>query len=1100
MAALPALPSFAAKAVLSVENTDGYARLVYAFDRAPSARAEMLSGVLVVSFDDEVAVDVGHVASALPDYVTAARRDPDGRATRFALGREVRLNVTEAGERLFVDLLPASWRGLPPPLPRAVIEELTERSRKVDEMRAELDRLVQARRMPVGFEAGTHPAFTRLIFLLPEPVDVAFGSTGGEGNLVFDLPLAFDPAVARAAVSPEIVSISAHTGEKELVISLSANAHEMRGFREDDTFVVDILKDQPSATLVTAGEIASAPAPEGQPAADASMQPANQNAAAPMPAVAPREAGTKADADEALPMRALDVAVTRGSVEIDLPYGIDVPAALFARGKRLFLVFDSKGTFDPQPMVARSEGMVRRAVLSSSDGGQLIEIETDELRLASLRPEGDAWTLTIGEASRGASRPLTLDTAFAENGRAIVRAQMQGAGSVHWIDMAGGRRAVVTARPPTRSILRPREFVEFRSMAAMHGLVIEPIADDVAVKVVGDAVEISRDEGLTVSVAGATGPARRATSLRPNSPFEASAWRSARANPQRMANELLRAASQSEGRERTSARVALARHHLAAGNAAEANAVLDVARADAGELEADANVLLMRGSALVMLRRFDDAIAVLGSGALNGSSEAALWRMMAEAALGRVGAARLSYEAGRDVIAALPEDLQALFGQTMVEVAIAAGDLAGASGELESIDRSGIEEGRERRALLRGRIAEAQGQSGLALDAYAEALTGEDEIAAAEARFASIVLRHDIEQIDHARAMAELEGLTTVWRGDQVEADGLAALSRLYAADARWRDAFATLGTLSAEFPAERVTVELADEMQAAFTTLFLGEGEDAAPLTLDSLALFYDFKSLAPQGRRGDAMIRRLADRLVAADLLEQAADLLEYQIAHRLAGAARAQVAANAAIVHLMNRKPARAQLVLDQTRIANLPKELLRRRLMLEARALAELSRTDLALELVEGLEGDDIVRLRADALWHARRWQAAAEMLELGIGDGWRGDAPLGEAARDDVLRAAIGYALAGDAIGTDRMRAKFGMKMAGSPDVAAFDLATQPVDLRGADFREIARAATMTDTLDRFIAEYKARYPQGEEAGQPGENSAARREAPAGISG
>ena len=84
-------------------------------------------------------------------------------------------------------------------------------------------------------------------------------------------------------------------------------------------------------------------------------------------------------------------------------------------------------------------------------------------------------------------------------------------------------------------------------------------------------------------------------------------------------------------------------------------------------------------------------------------------------------------------------------------------------------------------------------------------------------------------------------------------------------------------------------------------------KGDDMQPV--DALGMFYEFRELTPIGRRGDEMIRRLADRLVAVDLLDQAAELLQYQVDKRLEGAARAQVAARLAMVYLTNRKPDRA-----------------------------------------------------------------------------------------------------------------------------------------------------------------------------------------------
>ena len=54
--------------------------------------------------------------------------------------------------------------------------------------------------------------------------------------------------------------------------------------------------------------------------------------------------------------------------------------------------------------------------------------------------------------------------------------------------------------------------------------------------------------------------------------------------------------------------------------------------------------------------------------------------------------------------------------------------------------------------------------------------------------------------------------------------------------------------------------------------------------------SLFYDNIDLTPIGADGDEMIRRMADRLVAVDLLGPAANLLAYQVNKRLDGVARA------------------------------------------------------------------------------------------------------------------------------------------------------------------------------------------------------------------
>jgi hypothetical protein len=259
------------------------------------------------------------------------------------------------------------------------------------------------------------------------------------------------------------------------------------------------------------------------------------------------------------------------------------------------------------------------------------------------------------------------------------------------------------------------------------------------------------------------------------------------------------------------------------------------------------------------------------------------------------------------------------------------------------------------------------------------------------------------------------------------------------------------------------------------FDSLFIaGKGDGLPPV--EALGLFYDFRELTPIGRRGDEMIRRLADRLVAVDLLDQAAELLQHQVDNRLQGAGRAQVATRLAIIYLTNRKPDRALGTLQNTRSAELSNELRDERLLLEARAMSEMRRYDIALELVANIKGSEATRLQSDILWAARRWREAAEQIELFYGERWRDFAPLNDAERNDILRAAIGYALGEEPIGLGRLREKYAAKMADGPDRRAFDVVSAPIGTSGAEFQDVAKKISAVDTLDAFLRDMRARYP------------------------
>jgi Pyruvate/2-oxoacid:ferredoxin oxidoreductase gamma subunit len=280
------------------------------------------------------------------------------------------------------------------------------------------------------------------------------------------------------------------------------------------------------------------------------------------------------------------------------------------------------------------------------------------------------------------------------------------------------------------------------------------------------------------------------------------------------------------------------------------------------------------------------------------------------------------------------------------------------------------------------------------------------------------------------------------------------------------------------------------DFVQRVTAVMMAGKG-DALP-AIDALALFYDFRELTPIGRRGDEMIRRLIDRLVAVDLLDQAAELLQHQVDQRLDGVAKASVAARLAVIYLMNHKPAKAQAVLRATRTADLSNEIRVPRLMIEARALSDLGRHDFALEVVAGLEGRESLRLRSDIYWASRNWQKAAEHIELLYGDRWKSFEPLSDAERADMLRVGVGYALAEDKLGAARLRDKYAAKMAEGPDGRAFDVVTGGLGSSSPEFREVARLVAAGDTLSGFLRDLKARYPEMHgvlpEAAGPGANA------------
>ncbi|WP_415683587.1 hypothetical protein [Breoghania sp.] len=298
--------------------------------------------------------------------------------------------------------------------------------------------------------------------------------------------------------------------------------------------------------------------------------------------------------------------------------------------------------------------------------------------------------------------------------------------------------------------------------------------------------------------------------------------------------------------------------------------------------------------------------------------------------------------------------------------------------------------------------------------------------------------------------------------------------------------------------PGSETTRLLQEEMNAVFSSLYLdGKADEMEPI--EAFVALLRFPRFDAIGADGDLMVRRLADRLISVDLLDQAAELLQYQVDNRLKGVARAQIAADLALVYLLDRRPEKALGVLNRTRQAQLPQTLDRQRRLVEARALADTGRSDLSMELISNLRGPEVDRLRADTLWQAERWQDAGEQLERMHGVRWADDMPLEDQERMDVLRAAIAYSFAGDQLGLNRLRSKYAAKMANSPSGAAFEVVTRPIDTKGVEFMGVVRNIAAVDTMESFLTEYRRHYLNSDRSGGGGAGAVGMADAAANAS-
>jgi hypothetical protein len=639
---------------------------------------------------------------------------------------------------------------------------------------------------------------------------------------------------------------------------------------------------------------------------------------------------------------------------------------------------------------------------------------------------------------------------------------------------AGDTLLVVTAPPPVRGFIKRQDFVELSLLESGHGVVVHPNSDDISAEVGSDKVMLGRPGGLTLSSADVA--AERATAaVRPL--FDAVEWRkNQEENFLPRLDALIKAAATAEPEQKTQSRLDLANFYMARAMYHEARGVTNLIYSETKQGSEEAAVMMVHAVASILIGHPDRGLKDLANPAIGNGYDSQLWKGFAFARQEKWADAREKFKNAEFAIASLPLDLQRIVTADAMRASLEVKDYAGASRRRSELDVIGVpDEMKPAVAVLRGRLAEALGYDKDALDAYKFAASTSNRLAAAEGRQLWVLLRQKRGEIGQAEVLRELETLSAIWRGDGIEVKTLQRMAQIYADTARYSDSFAAVKTATRLQPNAELSRQAQDGASALFAQLYLSpKGEDMKPI--DALGMFYEYRELTPIGRRGDEMIRRLAERLVAVDLLDQAAELLQYQVDKRLEGAARAQVAARLAMVYLTNRKPDRAIAALRLTRIADLSGELRQQRLLLESRAQSDVGRHDLALDIISNITGREAIRLRSDIYWASRQWREASEQIELYYADRWRDFKPLNAAEKADVIRAVVGYALAEDAIGLARFREKYAPLMSGDAERQAFDLASKPASSSSTEFALIAKMAASVDTLDGFIREMKIRFP------------------------
>ncbi|HEY6335502.1 MAG TPA: hypothetical protein VI113_06405 [Alphaproteobacteria bacterium] len=1089
--------------VIATGHHAGFGRIAFRWPGAVDFGVTKVGTEVVLHFDRALDGKLDRIPVELGDYVSAARFDDDGSTVRLTLKDSVEIKSFKDGPKVVVlDLMgPGDRRPTAAaPEPKADPAGASKASpdhppvnakRTADKASAEGPR--------VDVRLGEHKDYDRLVFDWPRNVGYAISREGDRVVIAFDAQGRIDLARLVRKPSRFASSVKAETSPSGATVTFSlAPEIGLRDSRDGPRIVVDFLGTAAQAKIAKdsakAGADAATNAAKTEPVTVRVLRPAENSVTNAPPPVAPpatavllkkaeprRQAASILTGGALADAIAVEYTASGESASLRFPWYDETALAAFRRADSVWLVFDRPAVLDLGQVPATGDGKNFSAIEQLPHlRGAVVRIKVQSGVTPVLKKQDSVWTV---ELAQGTDRPDTPIAVKPEPNSPIgPRVTMPVENAAFPLDVidpdSGDKLIVVPVAAQGLGIFQNRSYVDFRLLDSAQGIVVEPKADGIVVTSRKDGVDVLGEPGLNLSPVTELPSSGLVFGNGENTPslFDFPAWSDAdNQSPIARKQDLQAQLSKAMPMARNIIRLDLARFYFAEGLAPEALVLLDRIAKEQPDLAEAADVKVMRGALLALVRDFKGAKRALDDPSLASVPEAALWRGVVAASTRDYVLAEQQFFLGGALIAHYPHSMQIHLGLLAAETLLARGDEVRASALLDGYAKSGLTDAE------RARVAYLRGQERLLAHRSAEAISDFEGVEksgspldGARATLARVEFLEKSGKLSRAEAIGQLDKLRFKWRGDSFEFDLLNKLGELYLADGNYRESLISFRQSLTYFPDQPRAKEIAQSMAQVFSDLYVkGEAEKLSPLM--AIAVYNDFRELSPTGPDGDTVALHLVDRLVAADLLANAEETLESLVKTRLDGQRKADTGARLAKVYLLDGKPPQAVAALNESAVADIAEPLLGERRRVEARALIAEDKSKDALDRLEGDASVEADRMRAELYWKGQQWLDATLVYERLANGLPRENTKLDAEQSDVALRWAIALTMLGNGDAVDALREHFEAAFPDGPARDAFLVVTSDAGKSGEGFRKLATTVGQVDLFKSFMDGYRKEF-------------------------
>lgn len=804
---------------------------------------------------------------------------------------------------------------------------------------------------------------------------------------------------------------------------------------------------------------------------------------------------------------AVELSVVDKNPNLRFAFNERVAAAVWQHDRSVTVLFNKPVTLTGLPAVKSGSNWLADIRQLGGEHFTLLQIDlsTDLVAKAFKDREGYGWQVQIFTHSMRPDIPLKADILNVSGKNYVFIPVTQAEEVIAVKDPAlGNTLAVVPLYASGAGVFPPRSFAEFDLPATSQGIVVTAKSDDLQVKRMDAGVHITTPSGLqvteSITAAAAAGikEDNRDALFKPTL-FPYREWKTddLAAFRERETYLLHMIATAPDMAARNQNRLKLAQLYFANEKYNETNALLSIIRREDLDFFRHNKLAALEGASYLLNYRMQEAALSLSSDTLDGMEEGELLRKAASAQMGALEGP-VPYLLYNDAyIRQYPPALRQRLALIAANHAIRQEDYNNPARIFETLEEDKLSgEVAEYVNYLKAKLAAAAGRSAEAERIWGkQAANIEDRQFRARAEYSLVLLKLEQGSITPEEAIKRLDALRIVWRGDDLERSLLMVLGQLQVNQGNYWDGMKTWEELLENYPNSPDAMAAYTRLAETFRSLFLENGADSME-PVKMLALYSEFQELTPLGKEGDKLAQKMVDRLVKMDLLDQAAARLDYQIQYRLKGEEKSRAGTQAAIIHLLNREPARALEALQKSREEDVPPALSLERNRIAAQALIDLDRIDQALTMIEGDYSADAENVRLEAYWTKEDWAYVIDIIELMLRKRQDLSAPFTEREGQRLLQLALAYIFVGEFDQLKYLRDAYAPLMEGNPYKDEFLFLTQ--DRIPTSSENFSKVIDGIGAIESFMDNYRDRLKTGtisEAVGGSGESAPLPAETP-----